>query len=210
MKFPGCTQIFSKKISLFLPSLPHLRTLAVWKLWLRITFQLFAIEHDFRYSFAESLGILKGLVILIYLIILDCYHITRMNPTLTWCTVILIYCKIHGFYFKARNFLKIILNMEQIKNLLTKWFRECDLKNWLYIQNQFFFSFLWLYLWHMEVPGLQVELELQLQAYDTAIATPDPSCIYDLYHRLQQHWILNPLREARDWTHIPADTMSGS
>ena len=34
----------------------------------------------------------------------------------------------------------------------------------------------------MEVPGLGVELELQLLAYTAATATWDPSCVYDLHH----------------------------
>ena len=38
----------------------------------------------------------------------------------------------------------------------------------------FFFCFLGLHPWHMEVPKRGVELELQLPAYATAIATPDP------------------------------------
>ena len=50
---------------------------------------------------------------------------------------------------------------------------------------------------HMEVPRLGVELELQLQAYATAIAMPDPSCIHNLHHRSRPHRILQPLREAR-------------
>ena len=36
----------------------------------------------------------------------------------------------------------------------------------------------------MEVPGLGVELELQLPAYTTVTATPDPSCICDVGHSL--------------------------
>ena len=32
-------------------------------------------------------------------------------------------------------------------------------------------------------------------AYARAVATPDPSCICDLYCSLWQHWILNPLSE---------------
>ena len=36
----------------------------------------------------------------------------------------------------------------------------------------------------MEVPRLGVELELQLLAYTTAIATPDLSTICDLHHSL--------------------------
>ena len=47
-------------------------------------------------------------------------------------------------------------------------------------------------MWHMEVPGLGVELELQLPAYATATATPDLTCICDLNRSLQQHQILNP------------------
>ena len=52
---------------------------------------------------------------------------------------------------------------------------------------EFFFSFffflflLWPHLWHMEVPGLGVELELQLQVYTTDIATPNLSLICDFY-----------------------------
>ena len=61
----------------------------------------------------------------------------------------------------------------------------------------------------MEVPGLGVELELQLQAYTSAAATPDMSRICKLHQSLWQPWILNPLSKARDWTCILMDTMSG-
>ena len=36
--------------------------------------------------------------------------------------------------------------------------------------------------------------------YDTAIATPDLSRIFDLHHSSQQHRIHNPLSEAKDQT----------
>ena len=39
--------------------------------------------------------------------------------------------------------------------------------------------------WHMEVPRLGVKSELQLPAYATAIATPDPSRVCDLHHSSQ-------------------------
>ena len=42
-----------------------------------------------------------------------------------------------------------------------------------------------------------VELELQMPAYTTATATWDPSSICDLHHSSQQHWVFNPLIEAR-------------
>ena len=56
-------------------------------------------------------------------------------------------------------------------------------------------------LWHMEVPRLGVQCELQLLAYTTATAVPDRRCICDL-HCSPQHQILNPLSEARDRTCI--------
>ena len=53
----------------------------------------------------------------------------------------------------------------------------------------------------MEVPRLEVKLELQLPAYATATATQDSSHICDLHHSSRQHQIPNPLSEARDWTY---------
>ena len=50
---------------------------------------------------------------------------------------------------------------------------------------------------------LGVESELQLPA--TATTVQDPSHICNLCHSLWQHWILNPLSEARDRTHILMD-----
>ena len=45
---------------------------------------------------------------------------------------------------------------------------------------------------HMEVPRLGVKSELQLLAYATATATPDPSLVCDLHHSSRQCWILSP------------------
>ena len=61
----------------------------------------------------------------------------------------------------------------------------------------FFFFFEGLQPWRMEVPRLGVELELQQQAYTTATATWDPSCVCELHHSSQQCWVLSPLSEAR-------------
>ena len=58
----------------------------------------------------------------------------------------------------------------------------------------------------MEVPRLGVQSELQLPAYATATATPDPSWVCDLHHSSGQHQILNPLNEARDGTWVLMDT----
>ena len=41
-------------------------------------------------------------------------------------------------------------------------------------------------------------MELQLLAYTTATAPPDPSHISDLHPSSRQYQILNPLSEARD------------
>ena len=58
----------------------------------------------------------------------------------------------------------------------------------------FFFFFLGLNLWHMEVPRLGDESELQLPAYTTATAKQDLSIVCNLQHSSWQHGILNPLQ----------------
>ena len=58
----------------------------------------------------------------------------------------------------------------------------------------------------MEVPKLGFKFELQLPAYATATATPDPSHVYDLHLSSWQHQILDPLSEVEDRTHIRMDT----
>ena len=55
--------------------------------------------------------------------------------------------------------------------------------------------------WHMEVPRLGVESELQLPAYTAASATRVPSHVSS-----RQCWILKPLNVARDRTHVLMDT----
>ena len=66
----------------------------------------------------------------------------------------------------------------------------------------FFFFYLGWHLQHMEVPRLEVELELQRPACSTTTAMSVLSCICNPCHSLQQCWILNPLSEARGWTCI--------
>ena len=87
----------------------------------------------------------------------------------------------------------------------------CFLFGWLVFHFLFFVGF---FVFSgpqpMEVPRLGVQSELQLPAYTAATATPDPSHICDLQHSARQCWILNPLSETRDRTHILKDTMSGS
>ena len=68
------------------------------------------------------------------------------------------------------------------------------------------FVFLGPYPQHMEVPRLRVKLELQLPAYTRATTTRDPNHICDLHHSSHQCQIVNPLSEARDWTHVLMDS----
>ena len=72
------------------------------------------------------------------------------------------------------------------------------------------FFLLWLHPWYMEVPRLGVISELQLPAYATATATPDLSRVCDLHHSSWKRWVLNPLSEARDQTHVFTEIKSGS
>ena len=67
------------------------------------------------------------------------------------------------------------------------------------------FVFLGLHLWHMEVPRLGFELEVQLPAYTIATAIPDLSYVCHLYHSSRKRQILNPLNRVRDWTCILMD-----
>ena len=60
-------------------------------------------------------------------------------------------------------------------------------------------------MWHIEAPRLGVESELQLPAYATATAIPNPSYICDLHHSSRQCQILNPLSKARGQIHILMD-----
>ena len=70
----------------------------------------------------------------------------------------------------------------------------------------FLFFLLGPYQWHMGVSRIEVRLALQLQAYATATAIWDLSHICNLCHGVQQHWILNPLNEAKDQTRIFMNT----
>ena len=73
----------------------------------------------------------------------------------------------------------------------------------------FFFFFFWLFRAVPKAYGssqLGVKSELQLPAYTTGMATPDPSRVCDLHHSSRQCRLINPLSEARDRTHILMDT----
>ena len=50
------------------------------------------------------------------------------------------------------------------------------------VEKNLFLLFLGSHLWHMDIPRLEVKSELQLLAYATATATPDPSHVCYLHH----------------------------
>lgn len=80
------------------------------------------------------------------------------------------------------------------------------IKVWSLSLSLFFFSvFLGLLRRHMEVPRLGVKLDLQLPAYITATAMLDQSLVCDLHHSSRKYQMLNPLKDARDWTHVLMD-----
>ena len=85
------------------------------------------------------------------------------------------------------------------QSLLSQISFESIIKLWIIL-----FAFLPPHLWHMEVPRLGVQSELQLPAYTTATATAisDLSHVCNLHHSSRQRQILNPLSEARDRTSI--------
>ena len=74
-----------------------------------------------------------------------------------------------------------------------------------YLNSSLFFVFLSFFLGphprHMEGPRQGVESELSLPAYTRATAKQNLSCVCDLHYSSWQRRILNPLSEARDWTH---------
>ena len=101
---------------------------------------------------------------------------------------------------------------EQVSDYYTRavpiWTADLDLKciskAWVFLLCfllfYVFIYFLGPYPWHVDVPRLGVESQLQLPAYTTATAIRDPSCICDLHHSSGQHWILHLRSEARDQT----------
>ena len=94
------------------------------------------------------------------------------------------------------------LSLNRILNLVNKRYHLICLESSMNeLRVLFFFR---PHLWHVEVPKLGVQLELQLLA--TATATPDLSLVWGLHHSSEQHQISDPLSEVRDRTRILTDT----
>ena len=58
-------------------------------------------------------------------------------------------------------------------------------------------------LQYMEVPKLGVESELQLPAYDTATAMPDPSHVCSIHHQLMAMLDSYPSKQGQGWNPHP-------
>ena len=95
-----------------------------------------------------------------------------------------------------------LYGIDQLLNILT------ESSEFNYLKNFFHFYFFLL----VAAPAAYgtsragVKSELQLWAYATATATPEPSRICGWHHSLWEHCILNPLSKARDQTRILMDT----
>ena len=91
---------------------------------------------------------------------------------------------------------------------LTTWMGLSSISLFVLLShNSFVCVYVYIYIYflapnlrHMEIPSVGDESELQLVAYATAIAMPDPSRVCQLPHSSEQCQILNPLSKARDWT----------
>ena len=95
---------------------------------------------------------------------------------------------------------------QQVKDLAS--LSLCDIQ-WFCLISLFsclFVYFVGAYPYHMEVPRLGVESELQLLAYATATSTWDPSRVSNLHHSSLRHQIPNPQIKVSDQTHILMDT----
>ena len=122
-------------------------------------------------------------------------------------------CQIFNSLSKARDLTLVLMDTSRVLNLLSHNGNALSLFLFvIYFWKKPICTFLCVGVflgpnqWHLEIPMLGVELELQLPAYAIATATGDPSCICDLHHSSRLHQILNPLSEARDRTHILMNT----
>jgi len=105
-----------------------------------------------------------------------------------------------------------------VLKIITKHFisEKCcsgaSLLNLLIFPHLISFFFLFLFTATLAIygsPWTRGQMGAVVVAYATATATPDLSCVCQLYCGLQQHHILNPLSEARDPTCILTETTLG-
>ena len=128
-----------------------------------------------------------------------------------WCSILSPHCVSQIFCCYSLLWMQTLLSptegRQSYQNSLYPQhpkFENCS--GTIYWWCNFFSFFLGMHLRHMEVPRLGVKSELQLLAYSTATAMPDPSLICNLHHSSWQHWIFNPLSKARDWACVLMNT----
>ena len=72
--------------------------------------------------------------------------------------------------------------------------------------KKIFFFFSWLHLWHYRSSQARGRIGAAAAGLHNSHSKWDLSHVCDLHHSSRQRWILNPLREARDWTRNLKDT----
>ena len=148
-----------------------------------------------------------------------CHFLSKNSFYLTFCPF---FHRIIDVYFFVSLLVTALFSSSSLLKSAGSWNIFCDLTMYSvrflfyvgYIVKIFFsllfvffllfiyFCFSGLHLQHMEFPRLGVELEPQLPASATTTAMRDLIYIFNLHHSSQQCWILNPLIEARNLTHI--------
>ena len=128
-------------------------------------------------------------------------------PALGLCTMYFLCQECPAFSFLSGDILEVLnvklrllsLKPSDFYSIVLPFFRVSISLYCKYVTCPTFFSlFLGPHPWHMEVPRLRVESELQLLAYMTAMAMPYPSQVCNLHHSSRPQQILNPLSEARN------------
>ena len=108
-----------------------------------------------------------------------------------------------GSWARGQATATVEATLSRVSSYAVSWMGSPDI-TFIFIEKNFFFVFLGLHPWHMEVPRLGVKLELWLLAIATA--TWDLSRVCNLHHSSWQCWILNPLSRTRDWARNLMDT----
>ena len=77
---------------------------------------------------------------------------------------------------QGQNLKKYWVKLKEVWRAPNELYQGCyhSVYFFLFVLIYIYFAFLRLHLWHMDVPRLGVESELQLPAYARATATPDP------------------------------------
>ena len=106
-------------------------------------------------------------------------HIEEMNNKNNTFDKMSLYRTLHSTVGKYVFFISI---QKLMRSDHTLGHKDCITYSTFFLFIYLFLWFLGPYPWHMEVPRLGIELELQLLAYTTAAAMPDLSQVCNLHH----------------------------